>query len=74
MSELELMVIVNMFIILSFILCFLFFGQDKEFIKEELKKEREIANIYFSILSDIEKEKYLAKYPEPFFLRGPNND
>ncbi len=56
-------------IVLSFFATFLIFGQDKELTEEEQKKEQEIARIYFSILSNEEKQKYLAKHPEPFFFK-----
>ncbi len=56
-------------IVFSFFATFLIFGKDKELTEEEQKKEKEIAKIYFSILSDEEKEKYLARHPEPFFFK-----
>ena len=56
-------------IVFSFFATYLIFGQDKALTKEEQKKEQEVARIYFSILSDEEKQKYLAKHPEPFFFK-----
>tara|TARA_R110002051_G_scaffold3811_1_gene20412 strand:+ start:8703 stop:8924 length:222 start_codon:yes stop_codon:yes gene_type:complete len=65
MNELQLtLILVLVLTVLSPVLLFLFFGQDKPKRKEELKKEQEIAKIYFSILNELEQKKYLTKYPE----------
>jgi uncharacterized membrane protein YsdA (DUF1294 family) len=48
-------------LVLCFCVTFLIFGQDKELTKEERRRETEIAKIYFSILNDVDRKKYLEK-------------
>jgi len=57
----EYILIMTIILVLCFCVTFLIFGQDKELTKEERRRETEIAKIYFSILNDVDRKKYLEK-------------
>jgi len=48
--------------VFSPIFIFLFLAEDKPRTREETRRENEINAIYFSILSELEQKKYLAKH------------
>jgi len=63
LNDLQLALLVTLIVsVLCPSLIFLLLGQDEEKRKEEIRKENEINAIYFSILSELEQKKYLAKH------------
>ena len=67
LNDLQLSLLLGLIVsFFSPIFIFFFLSEDKPKRKEEIRRENEIAAIYFSILSELEQKKYLSKHEKEF--------